>query len=166
MVRKVSSLIVMIAVMLTAYCGAASAATYEVYEGTPSNTYVTYFRDLMGSVPVSDNYIMFRSGQYEYTMIVGEIYKNNDTFSSDTTCTVYTIQNPNSYNSYYNYSIETIDTFSVNVGDKLIYSDIGNYPQFEERSQKYEILNTILIVVALLSVVIGRFFGVRTRRYY
>lgn len=161
MVWKVICFICFLLITATALCGAVSAKQYTVYDGNPSNTYVTYFRDI--NIPFSDHYVFFRSGQYEYTMIVGDITASNGVFSSDVPCVVYTMASDGGYNSYYSYNVTSVDNFSLSVADNLIYSDIGNYPQFEERSSKYEILQTFIFVFALLCVSINRIFCFRQR---
>lgn len=161
MVRKIICLSVALLLLLSPLCGAAGAESYSAYEGTISSTYLTYFKDIVPNIPFTYHYVAFRSGQYEYTMIVGEIYFNNGLFSADDTCTVYSFTSSNSYNSYYSYNVSTISDFSLNAEDKIIYSDIGNYPQLEERGQKYEILTTVLLLIVCLCVVVGRIFSHR-----
>lgn len=165
MVWKVKFFSIMLALLMLvgAICAQASAATFDVYEGTPSNTYIQYFKDSVANIPLGDHYVAFRSDQYSYTMVVGDISFNNGIFTATDSCTVYTLQNTGNYNSYYNYTQSTIDSFSLNPDDKIIYSDLGGYPQFEERSAKYEILTTILIVACCVGFVCRSVFYYRPR---
>jgi len=141
----------------------ASAATHEVYEnGNISSTYVTYFRDIVSGLPFADNYVAFRSGQYEYTMVTGKLSFDNGVFALADVGTSYVFRtDSNTYNSQYRYYVQEIQNFSLNVDDEIIYSDLGQYPQLVERGAKYEMLTAVLGVVAFLGVVIGRFFRVR-----
>lgn len=159
MVRKVIALSLMCVMLITATCGAAYAQ--EPYDGNMSSTYVTYFKDIVAGIGFKDNYVAFRSGQNEYTMLVGELYYDGETISLVGMGTKYTIYNDNSYNGLYTYDVSSVETGSVTPRNKIVYSDLGNYPQLIDRGAKYETLTSFLLVVALLCVVVGRFFGRR-----
>lgn len=165
MVWKVRTTAILLAVlmMLGAMCTAASAATYDVYEGNPSNTQLQYFRDIIPGIGLGEHYVAFRSGQYTYDMLVGDISYDNGIFSSADSCTVYHLETSNSYNGYYVYSVSTIDSISLNPEDKIIYSDLGHFPQLEERGAKYEILTTILIATCCVVFVVRNIFYYRKR---
>ena len=154
---------VAILLLLCATGTVAQAATYDVYEGNPSNTYIQYFKDILSGLPLNENYIVFRSGQNSYVMVTGDIVQNNGLFTSDKECNVYTIETTANYNGYYSYNIDTIDSLYVNVGDKIVYSDVGVYPQLEERGAKYEILTTILLVAVCVGYVCRSIFYHRPR---
>lgn len=155
----------MLAILLLVVCSAnrVQAASYEVYDGNPSSTYQQYFRDLVGGLSFNDNYVAFRSGQSTYTMVVGDLVHNNGLFTSDKTCKVYTFTNTTGTNSYYKYDISSISSFYLDVEDKIVYSDLGDYPQFEERGAKYEILTTILIVACIVGYTCRCVFRYRPR---
>ena len=153
MVRKVILLIISAIALLTATCGAVLAETYSIYEGSPSSTYIQYFRDVMPKLNLGDNYVAFRSGQYEYTMVTGDIAFDSGIFSSEDSCTVYTIENNNSYNGRYIYNVGEITSFNLVADDNILYSDLGYYPELEERGAKYEVLTAILIIIICVSYV-------------
>lgn len=157
MVRKVRVFLCVLVLIFA--CGVtAQAATHTIYEGNMSSTYVTYFRDIVSGIGFNDNYVAFRSGEYEYTMIVGDLDFNGSTFSLVSPGVQYKFTSGSGYNSYYNYSVSDITNFSLNVGSSIIYSDLGRYPQLIERGAKYETFTAVLMCTALLGVVIGRFF--------
>lgn len=162
MVRKVR-VFVAILLLLCATGTVAQAATYDVYEGSPSNTYIQYYKDILSGLPLNEHYIVFRSGQNSYVMVTGDIVQNNGLFTSDKECKVYTIENTANYSGYYSYKIDTIDSLYVNAGDKIVYSDVGVYPQLEERGAKYEILTTILLVAMCVAFVCRSIFCYRPR---
>lgn len=159
MVRKISIFLIAAAVLIGASCATVSAATHTVYdEGTLSTTYVTYFRDIVSGIGFNDNYIAFRSGQYSYTMVVGDLEYNKGSFTLNDTGTEYVFTTSSGYNSQNSYTVNSIGNFSVSVGDNIIYSDLGNYPQLVERGAKYEIFTAVLLCVVCVAVVFGRFF--------
>lgn len=152
----------MVVVLITAaaFCGSVSAATYNAYDGNISTTQLTYFKDLLPNLNLKDNYVVCRTEQNQYVMVVGDLEYSNGVFTLDGSGGVYTINSNSNYNSYYTYDYTTIDNLTLNASDKIVYSDIGNYPQLEERGSHYEILQTILIVTVCLCVVIrGIFFA-------
>lgn len=162
MVRKVR-VFVAILLLLCATGTVAQAATYDVYDGTPSNTYIQYYRDILGGLSITDNYVVFRADQNKYIMVVGDIVYNNGLFTSDEKCTTYIMQSDGNYNSYYTYTIGSIDSLVLDVNDRIVYSDLGTYPQLEERGAKYEILTTILLVAVCVAFVCRSIFYHRPR---
>lgn len=163
MVRKVSCLLAIL-LLLCATGTVAQAASYTPYDGNPSNTYIQYYKDILAGLPITENYVVFRSGQYEYKMIVGDIVQNNGLFTSETECEVYTFsQYDTTYNGYYTYSTSTIDSFVLDSENKIVYSDCGGYPELEERGAKYEVLTTILIVAICVGYVCRNIFYHRPR---
>lgn len=164
MVRKVIAFCVAI-VLCCAIGTTVLATTHEVYDGSLSNTYVQYFRDIISDIGIREHYVAFRSGQYSYTLVVGVLSYNESTIHLETgeTAKEYTIATDNGYNNTLTYTTKEITEFSLTPNDRLIYSDMGNYPQLIDRGQKYEILTTILLGTCMLSVVINRIFFSRKR---
>lgn len=161
MVRKIkrfSLLLVALLITAAAFCGSVSAASYDTYEGSISSSQITYFRDILPSTSILDNYVVFRDGQYSYQMVVGDLSYSNGVFTLNDTGRIYTINTNSSYNSYYTYSNTDIDSFTLNTNDRIVYSDLGNYPQLEERGQRYEVLQTVLISIACVSFIIRNIF--------
>lgn len=164
MVRQITSKIlsiVIVAVVLMLPLGSIALATdYTAYDGNISSTYTQYFKDIIADVPITDNYVYFRSGQYTYDLVIGDIEFNDGVFVLLGEGKQYTItNNSNNYSSYYVYNVQDINHFTLIPDDKFVYSDLGDYPQLEGRSEKFEILQTITIVVACLYVVIRSIFN-------
>lgn len=130
--RKISMLVCVLA-LIFALGVTAQAATHSVYDGSISSTYTTYFKDILSGVSFNDNYVAFRSGQYEYTMVVGDLSFNGSTFTLEGQGKEYVFSSGEGYNSYYQYYVSNISNFSLNVNNSIIYSDLGDYPQLMER---------------------------------
>lgn len=163
MVRKIIT-IAFCVVILFAIGNGPHANAYSIYdEGNLSTTYVTYFRDVVSNIGFDDNYVAFRSGQNEYIMIVGKLEFNGTQISlAGDSATVYKFyQESSGYNSQYKYDVTTIQDFHLNVNNSIIYSDLGQFPELVARGDKYEMLNTVLLVVLLLSFVIYSLFRSR-----
>lgn len=163
-VRRVAAFLLALLITAGATCAAVSAATYDTYDGNISSTQLTYFRDILANLKLSDNYVCFRDDQNVYVMVVGDLEYTNGVFSLNDDGRLYKLDNSGSnYNSYYTYSYTTINDFTLETGNKIVYSDIGNYPQLEERGQKYEILQTILISIACVCFIVRNIFYYRKR---
>lgn len=145
--------------LIAAFCGTVQAATHTVYEeGNLSTTYVTYFKDIISGAEFNDNYVAFRSGQYSYTMVVGELEYSNGVISLVDTGKEYVFTTSSGYNATYKYNVNEISNFSLDSGENIIYSDVGDYPQLVERGAKFEIFTAILICICMLSFVIRNIF--------
>ena len=110
---------------------AASAAT--VYEGNISTTYITIFRDIASKLPLTSDYVFFRSGQYDYTLVAGDLTYNGSVFSGED-LTQYLLVTNSSYNSNYEYGVISLDSFSLAPGGALVYSNLGSFPDLYDRS--------------------------------
>lgn len=160
--RKVIVMVCTLALLFGLAVG-AQAATHTAYDGTISSTYLEYFRDILAGVSINDHYVAFRSGQYEYTMIVGDLKYNGNTFNLDGAGVSYVFTNSTGtgYNATYSFKTNDITNFSLNIGDEVVYSDLGRFPHLEERGARYETITTVLLSVLMLGIVVNRIFRPR-----
>lgn len=144
--RKVRILAALACVLccLAAMPLAASAAT--VYDGTISTTYITIFRDIASKFPVDTDYVFFRSGQYEYILVAGDLIWDGSMFTGENV-TQYILTTNSSYNSSYEYGTASLDTFSLATGSSLVYSNLGNFPDLYERSDYLETAGVFALAV-------------------
>ncbi len=134
----------------------ASAA--EVYDGSISTTYITIFRDIATKIGPADDYVFFRSGQYEYQMYVGDLTYENDSFTG-TGLKVYTISTAGSgYSNAYTYDWSTSD-LELAPGTALIYSNLGEFPDLIERSDYLAYSQILLLFIGLCIVLLRPIFS-------
>ena len=165
MVRKIIKIAICVLVCCACLSSTTNAIDYNVYDGSFSNTYVTYFRDILSNVSILENYVCFRSGQYEYIMLVGDIQYQDNQFLIPDTATAYTFDLGTGFNSNVTYSVSEINASRVfNNNNYIIYSNLGNFPQLEARGDRFETLQTVIIVTACLCVVLRSIFYYRKRR--
>lgn len=138
-----------------------SAAT--VYDGNISSTYAGIFEDIAGKLPVGDDYVFYRSGQYEYTMIAGEITWDGSTFRADEAASYVLVTNSGSYSTY-QYSTGTVTAWELTPGAALVYSSLGNYPGLIDGSTTYSFACLVLLFVMLLMSLIRPIFSFTYRR--
>lgn len=165
MVRKVISIIVAMLVITSCLATVSQASTYNVYENsTISSTYITYFKDILSGQSILSDYVAFRSGQYEYTLAVGDLdYNGNGSYSGEVKTFIFDTQT-SGYNSNLRYTVSQDNSFNLNSNDCVLYSNLGDYPQLIERGSNIETIQTILICIIILSIVINRVFYYSKRR--
>lgn len=133
----------------------------EAYQGTISTTYVTFFRDIASTLPVSHDYVMLRTGDNVYKMYSGDFINEGSNFYMQGEGYVYTI-NYNSgsgyNNSYYDYSISSVSDVTVSAGNKLIYSNLGNYPSLTDRGDSIVYALFVAFFAFCISCVLYRIF--------
>ena len=150
----------MILALLVIVCTfGATAQAYSPYDGTMSNTYVQYFKDILADKNLTDNYVAFRSGQYEYIMVVGDLEKNENTIALVGSGVMYKFTSSSSYNATYSYTYSNIDDFTLDLTDDIVYTDLGDYPQLIERSARLEEITLIILGVFGLFTIVRRIFG-------
>lgn len=147
----------------------AQASSYTPYnDGNIGTTQLQYFRDIVSNLGINDSYVASRTGRYTYQLFVGDIKYSNGQFmgsNQGSVITIYTINtDTNSYGTY-TYNVSTDNNFTFNASNYLIYSNLGEYPQLEERSVIYEFSTFFIIsVVALCALLRSLFsFVYRTR---
>ena len=156
MVRKIGALCLLLVAMLVA-CPMQTLADDSVYtQGNISSTYTTIMEDILQSTKISDDYVYFRSGQYTYTLITGDLELNGTTFTGSEVDR-YTIST-GSYNQTYTYSHSNDTNFRLNAQNYMVYSNLGFYPTLIERGAMYEYATIILLCIGGLCVLIRPIF--------
>lgn len=141
----------------------AQASTYTPYtDGNIGTTQLQYFRDIVTGLSINDNYVAARTGRYEYKLFTGDIKYSNGKFIGSvqgSVITVYTINtDTNSYGTYI-YTVTTDNNFTFNASNYLVYSNLGDYPQLEERSVIYEFSTFFIIAVVALCALLRSLFS-------
>lgn len=69
--KRLFSISVTVVAVVCAICTTTAADTVTPYDGNIGTTQLTYFRDILSNVPITDDYVFVRSGQYDYKLITG-----------------------------------------------------------------------------------------------
>lgn len=151
-------------IMCVALSATAQASTYMPYsDGNIGSSYLQVFRDIVSDLPIDDSYVAFRSGQYTYTLVSGQLKQSGSQFlgmDTSTTVKVYTIDtNSIGYNSRYVYTVTTEQNFLLDASDYLVYSNLGDYPSLEERSTIYAFSTLFIVCVIGCCLLIRPVFG-------
>lgn len=135
---------------------AQTVAEYNTADGyNLGTTYVSIFQGVAYKVPFGQHYVYWRNSQNEYCFAYGKLSYDGSFYSSDPV-TVVTYSYDGQYNSQYSYEVSTDSSFSLSVGDSLVYSDLGDFPDLINR--KEQMLNGILSYT-LVCIVIWTLFN-------
>lgn len=115
------------------------------YSGTISDTYLDYLEGIVQKLPYNDHYVIWRSGQYAYTLAYGENIKLDGSRFTGECDVVNLYRDDSSYNNNWYVEYDT-DTLSLNTGSLYVYSDLGLYPTVERGFSDIE-AKTILFAV-------------------
>lgn len=133
----------------------SNAFAYTSYdEGNISTTYVQYFEDIVDGLPVNYNYVGFRSGQYQYILYASDDLKTDGTtFLSDKGIS-YIFDVSSGYNSRYSYTVRNEQKFELDTNNQMVYSNVGDFPHLDERSDLYEFGTFLVVFIVGLCAII------------
>lgn len=122
----------------------SSSVVYD--EGTISTTYLELARGLVKYVPFGQDYVFARTGQYEYLFAVGDFEEG---FSGSAEIWKITTGN---YSSNYSFNHYTDSSFSLSVGNGLIYSSVSPYPSLEGVNFSYALVFVSAFALCMFGV--------------
>ena len=100
------------------------------YNGTISDTYLDYFEGIVEKLRPNEHYVIWRSGQYAYTMCWGEDIELEGTYFSGTADSCVLFRSSDSYNADWFVDWGT-DELALSASDLFVYSDLGMFPTVE-----------------------------------
>ena len=136
-------------------------ADYETDTDTNLGTTNTgIFAGLAYKVPFGQHYVYWRDSQYSYRFAYGDISLENGVFVGNDAITICSYESSASgYNTRYTWDSWTDSDFSLTVGDSLVYSDLGNFPDLINRKGLQN--ETILSYTAIAAVIWHLFSNLR-----
>ena len=134
---------------------ALSAVSSDFNLGT---TNLAIFEGVVEKVPFGHHYVYWRDSEYRYCLAVGPLTVSGTTFSSSEPVTVYTYERHyTSGDSYYTWSVSTDNVFSLSCGNRLVYSDIGDYPTIAGKEvSRYDAVTAYCAVGVVLFALFDR----------
>lgn len=160
MVRKLKVLGLLVALCVSM---ATQAQAYTAYDGTPSTTYIEYFRDVLAKFPASADYVAFRSGQYEYILAVGELDENGNVIRAVGEVDICVIStNGSNYSNSYSIGFRKETGFTLTAGDEIIYTNLGLYPSLVERNEVINYATLFVLCACAVACVLRGVFGWRS----
>lgn len=113
------------------------------YDASPDHNLGTsnlsIFQGLVSKVPFGEHYVYWRDGQYSYKFAYGDLSWDGSEFTGADEITICTyVANTTGYQADYYWQVSYDLSFSLDPGDRLVYSDLGDFPGLGEREvQKY-----------------------------
>lgn len=140
---------------------AAQAHALDIYDdGGIGTTYTTYFQDILDKYPVVPDYVYFRSGQYQYVLVVSDDLEFNEGVFTAPSYDYFLISTSNNYGSGYLTLFKLSGTdLNVNVGDNLVYSSLGHFPSLVERGSIYDYAIALILVIGGSCVLLRSVFA-------
>lgn len=144
---------------------ATHAFAAEPYDGTINTSYITIFKDIATKIDIDKDYVFYRSGQYEYQMVVGDLHYSTGQITADGLVEIYIVStNSSNYNSGYEYFVTSENGFSLTLGSSLVYSNLGAYPDLIERNDYNVFTTNFLLVIAICLYVLRSIFSFCLRK--
>ena len=121
-------------------------------------TNLTIFEGVVEKVPFGHHYVYWRDSEYRYCLAVGPLTVSGTTFSSAEPVTVYTYERIYfGGDSHYEWSVSTDNAFTLSCGNRLVYSDIGNYPSIAGKEvSRYDAVTAYCAVGVVLFALFDR----------
>lgn len=158
MVRKMMQKGVVLCALALLLAAPVRASAYTIYDGNISSTYTTFFRDMLNHRGINDDYLCFRSGQYEYVLLIGDLEYSDGTFTGEKAAE-YKITTNNGYNNNsYNYEVTTVRSINLVPGTALLYSNLGNYPELVDPDYYFTFAQLLLIWIVVIMWLIRSIF--------
>lgn len=115
------------------------------YAGLISETYLSYFRGIVQKLGWNEHYVLYRSGEYSYTMFYGKEIKLDESGIKGNGTYVNLYRDSNSYSSYW-YTSTGEDSFTISDDSLCIYSDLGMNPELREGGSHVEFTAVLFAV--------------------
>lgn len=128
---------------------AVSGSSY----GTISDTYLDYFEGIVQKLPYDEHYVIWRSGDYSYTLAYGEDVRLDGAVFTGS-CDVVQIYRSSSASGYssYDWYVRTLeDTLNLETENLFVYSDLGMFPTVERGFSDLE-ATTVLFAIGFAVV--------------
>lgn len=150
MVRKIISII--LCVLFVASLPLATNAESYTAADTFDHSKADIFKSLLNDVSIFDHYVLFKSSDDSYFMIVGDLVKQDDKFVSSESCTVYKLSDDQ-------FTFYTDNQVSVSLNNQIYYSDLGSTFDLYTRFDLFSFIAIILLSIIALCCLIRPIFN-------
>ena len=124
-----------------------------VYSSVTGGTYTDVAAHMVVKSGWNDDYLFYRSGQYSYTLVMGDLELSNTRFTGEgCKCVDFVYTNTS---AGYTMSFRTSD-IDVDAGANIVYSNLGDYPVLSVEEMQFKLLayiSAVALCMALISSV-------------
>ena len=123
------------------------------YSSVTSGTYTELASACIPHLAWDDNYVFFRSGQYEYKLVFGNDLTFSNGVFSGSDCTVITwSQTTAQYQNYYEQRV-TNDSINLSVGNYIVWSNLGDFPCLNSEYFSSQYIVFVAWVAVIMSLI-------------
>ena len=138
-----------------------SVSADTVYVGSINSSALSYLGDVVYDNPL-ENYVIFRTGEYETKLVYGDLVYENNTISAKGVVNVVVYNqrggNDGSYSYYPTINYNTADSFTLTLNNSsLIYSNLGDFASVDRVSHIGEYLHYGIEFFALVMLFLSFF---------
>ena len=127
---------------------------------------ISIFGPIASKLDYGVHYVYWRESQYEYCFAYSDSLMLNGTRFSASSATVVSYNTSSSYQTQASFTVSTDTNFSLDAGDYLVWSDLGNYPVLYERGvEDYGKTACIILASFGLYFLFGRLWHSIRQRY-
>ncbi len=127
---------------------------------------ISIFGPIASKLDYGVHYVYWRESQYEYCFAYSDSLMLNGTRFSASSATVVSYNTSSSYQTQASFTVSTDTNFSLEAGDYLVWSDLGNYPVLYERGvEDYGKTACIILASFGLYYLFGRLWHSIRQRY-
>lgn len=127
---------------------------------------ISIFGPIASKLDYGVHYVYWRESQYEYCFAYSDSLMLNGTRFSASSATVVSYNTSSSYQTQASFTVSTDTNFSLDAGDYLVWSDLGNYPVLYERGvEDYGKTACIILASFGLYYLFGRLWHSIRQRY-
>ena len=126
-------------------------------DGNINTSYLQYFKDVSPKIGINDDYVFYRSGQYEYKLITGELDYDGGYFFGSNVKSL-TLSLTNAYSSSYIWTSEALTSWDLTTSGYMVYSNLGDYPELIERGDYLATASIILLVIGFFAFYLRSIF--------
>lgn len=124
----------------------ALLSAYDAADYSLGTSNISIFSGLVSKVPWGQHYVYWRDSQYTYKFAYGSLELNGTSFSGGSNDITVITYNTENYNSSYYWTVAHDSAFSLSAGNRLVYSDLGNYPGLADKEvTKYATVSAFVL---------------------
>lgn len=116
----------------------------------PNSSYLEFARDFLPKIPWGDDYVFYRSGQYEYCLAFGDISWSGGRFSGSD-CQFIFLTPASGYSTDLTLSSSS-GSFSLSPSSYVVYSSLGDFPSLSGQLTFSSSILFLLCVFGICSV--------------
>lgn len=128
-------------------------------------TNLEIFDRIAAKLPLGTDYVYFRDSQYVYSFVFGDLSYSGTSFSGSG-CTRIDYNTYTGSSQQPTFTVSNVSSFSLGVGNYLVYSNLGNYPMLggAQGAYRFMALSQAFMLLCSMFFVLWGFARLRIRR--